>query len=69
MIVFDPLWNTLKEKKISQYKLINHYGISPGQITRLKRNNNVNTHTINFLCEILDCDLPDVMTYKKDTDE
>lgn len=65
MIVFDPLWKTLREKNVTQYKLIHHYGISPGQITRLKRNSNVNTHTINYLCEILDCDLHDIIAYKK----
>lgn len=65
MIVFDPLWKTIKQKNISQYKLIKEFGISPGQITRLKRNSNVNTHTINHLCEILDCELKDVVEYKK----
>ena len=48
MIVYDRLWTTMKEKGVTQYKLINYYGISPSQITRLKRNQNVNTHTINL---------------------
>lgn len=66
MIVFDRLWETMKEKNITQYKLINKYGISPGQITRLKRNENINSHTVNILCEILDCAVEDIMEYKKD---
>ena len=37
MIVFDKLFAKLKEKKISQYALINAYGISPAQITRFKK--------------------------------
>ena len=41
MIIFDKLWEVMREKNISQYKLINEYGISPAQITRLKRNENV----------------------------
>lgn len=65
MIVFDKLWTTMKEKDISQYKLIKDYGISPAQITRLKRNANINTHTINVLCEILDCSIEDICEYKK----
>lgn len=64
MIVFDPLWKTMKEKEITQYKLINKYGVSPGQITRLKKNQNVNSHTINRLCEILDCKVSDIMEYR-----
>ena len=63
MIVYDRLWETMKEKGITQYKLIHHYGISPAQITRLKRNANVNTHTINMLCEILGCSIEDIMEF------
>lgn len=65
MIVFDRLWKTMQEKGITQYKLINYYGISPAQITRLKKNANVNTHTLDMLCEILDCNLEDIIEYKK----
>lgn len=65
MIVFDKLWITLKEKNISQYKLVKDYRVSPGQLTRLRNNENVNTHTLNMLCEILDCKLEDIAEYKK----
>lgn len=60
MIVYDKLWETMKEKGISQYKLIHTYGISPAQITRLKKNSNVNTNTLDMLCEILGCELPEI---------
>lgn len=65
MIVYDKLWNTLKEKNISQYKLIKEYHISTGQLDRLRKNGNVNTYTLNTLCEILDCELEDIVEYKK----
>ena len=65
MIVFDKLWITLKEKNISQYKLVKDYRVSPGQLTRLRNNENVNTHTLDMLCEILDCKLEDIAEYKK----
>ena len=63
MIVYNRLWNTLKSKGITQYALINKYHISPGQITRLKRNESVSTHTIDMFCELLQCDVEDVMQY------
>ncbi|MCD7949228.1 MAG: helix-turn-helix transcriptional regulator [Erysipelotrichaceae bacterium] len=66
MITFDPLWKTMKEKGVSQYALINKYNVSPGQITRLKRNSNVNTNTINTLCNILECEITDVISYTRD---
>ena len=69
MISYDNLWNVMKEKGISQYALIKTYHISPAQITRLKRNESVSTHTIEMFCRILDCRVEDVMTYIPDNPE
>lgn len=66
MIVYDPLWETMKRKQISQYRLIKHFGFSSGQINRLKRNMYVSTHTIGVLCTILDCSIPDIMEFHMD---
>lgn len=63
MIVYDNLWITLKEKGITQYKLINTYHISAGQLSRLRANEYVSTHTLDILCEILDCNIEDIITY------
>lgn len=66
MILFDKLWRTLKAKNISQYQLIKKYHISTGQLDRLRKNENVSTYTLNHLCNILDCELFDIIEYKKD---
>ena len=66
MIVFDKLWETMKIKKVSQYQLIKKYGFSTGQLDRLRKNQNVNSYTLNFLCEILDCRIEEIAEYKKD---
>ena len=63
MIVFDRLWTTMKEKGVSQYKLIKEYKISTGQLDRLRKNENVNTYTLDQLCRILDCSLDDIAEY------
>ncbi|MBR5783117.1 MAG: helix-turn-helix transcriptional regulator [Clostridia bacterium] len=65
MIVFDKLWKTMREKKISQYALIKTYGFSAGQLDRLRKNGNINTYTLNQLCTILDCQLEDIAEFKK----
>ena len=65
MIIYDNLWKTMKEKGITQYALIKKYKISPAQITRLKRNESVSTHTIDMFCEILDCEVSDIMKFVK----
>lgn len=66
MIVFDNLWKTMKEKGVSQYKLIKTYGISTGQLDRLRKNENVNTYTLDQLCRILQCGLEDIAEYREE---
>ena len=63
MIIYENLWKTMKKKGVTQYALIKDYQISPGQITRLKRNESVSTHTIEMFCKILQCNVEDVMQY------
>lgn len=66
MITYERLWETMKSKGITQYTLIKQYHISPAQITRLKRNESVSTHTIDTFCKILDCNVEDIMEYRKE---
>ncbi len=65
MIVYDRLWQQMKIKGISQYKLLKEFGFSSGQLDRLRKNENISTFTLNRLCEILDCKLEDIAEYKK----
>ncbi|MBO5316444.1 MAG: helix-turn-helix transcriptional regulator [Clostridia bacterium] len=66
MIIYDRLWKTMKEKGISQYKLLNEYKISSGQLDRLRKNSGVSTNTLDNLCKILDCRLEDIAEYIPD---
>ena len=66
MITYDKLWETMKEKQISQYRLIRYYGVSAGQLGRLKKNMYVSTHTVEMLCDILECRVEDVLEYRPD---
>ena len=66
MIVYDPLWETMKRKKISTYALIKNYSFSRGTLDALKHNRNISTATLNDLCGILRCNVEDVMRYIPD---
>lgn len=44
MIVYDPLWETLKSKGITTYKLIEQYGFSSHTVHRLK----LDSEKLNF---------------------
>lgn len=61
MIDYSPLWNTLKSKGISQYRLIRSYHFSSGQLHRIRKNEHVSTHTLETLCRILNCSVADIV--------
>ncbi|MBQ4618212.1 MAG: helix-turn-helix transcriptional regulator [Clostridia bacterium] len=67
MIVYDKLWETMKARGISQYKLLKEYRFSSGQLDRLRKNDNVSTYTLNQLCSILQCRLEDIAEFRDDT--
>ena len=67
MMSYDKLWKVMEEKGVTQYALIKKYHVSPGQITRMKRNESVSTHTIDMFCRILKCRVEEVMEYREDT--
>ena len=61
MITFDPLWETLQEKNISQYSLIKEYGFSTGTLDALRQNRSITLNTLNDICQILQCDVNKVI--------
>jgi len=67
MIVFDRLWELMKEKGISTYVLREKCSIDNKTIRRLKANQNMETKTLNKLCSILDCRLEDIAEYVEDS--
>lgn len=66
MISYKPLYETMKEKGITTYKLINEYGVSRSLIDRLKHNKPISTVTLNDLCTFLDCRVEDILLYIKE---
>ena len=64
MIVFDKLWQTMKEKGVTTYKLRESCGIDSKTVRRLRANDNIETKTLDKLCAALDCKIEDIMEYK-----
>lgn len=69
MIKYDRLWVTLKRKGISQYRLMEDYGVDSAQLHRLRHNMVIKTVTIDNLCRILNCNVEDIMEYVPDNPE
>lgn len=69
MITYDPLWDTLERKGISQYKLLNDFGFSHRTLSALKQNKSVTVATLNSLMKMLEItDITDVLRYVPDED-
>ena len=63
MIQYNPLWETMRRKGITQYDLYTYYNINRSQLDRLRHNKNVEVITIDRLCAILQCRVEDIMEY------
>ena len=63
MIVFDKLWETMKDRGFSTYKLRESCGIDSKTIRRLKANENIETKTLDKICKALDCKIEDIAEY------
>ena len=63
MIVFDKLWETMRQKGMSTYVLREKCGIDSKTVRRLRANDNIETKTLAKLCAVLECKLEDVAEY------
>lgn len=66
VIIFDKLWDVMKEKGVSTYQLREKCGIDSKTVRRLRANDNMETKTLNKLCAVLDCRLEDIAEYIPD---
>ncbi len=65
MISYAPLYETMRRKNVSTYKLIKEFGVSRSLLDRLRHDKPISTQTVDDLCAILNCRVEDVMRYKK----
>lgn len=64
MLDYSPLWRTMEEKGVSQYRLIKA-GIDNKTLGALKKGNNITLLTLEKICAILDCTPNDVIQFQK----
>lgn len=65
MISYAPLFKTMKEKKMTSYRL-EKLGFSRATYYSIQKGNSVSTNTINQLCKLLKCSVSDIMEYIED---
>lgn len=65
MISYQPLFDTMLKKNITEYNLIYKQGLSANTIHRIKKGMPISTKTLDTLCFILDCEVEDILTHDK----
>lgn len=65
-ISYKKLWHILLDKDMLKKDLQEKAGISSASITKLAKNENVNTATLLKVCKALNCDLSDIMELTDD---
>ena len=63
LIDYSPLWTTMEQKNISQYKLLKS-GIDNRTLDSLKKGKNITMLTLNKLCNILECTPNNIVSFK-----
>lgn len=69
MFNYEPLWETMAQKGITQYQLIKEHHFSTGTLDALRKNRSITACTIEKLCMILDCTPNDIMQVIKDPEK
>jgi len=60
-ISYKKLWKLLIDKDLKKKDLQKLAGISSASITKLGKNENVNTDILEKICKALNCDIADIM--------
>lgn len=63
MFSYKPFYQTLLKKGITEYQLIFKHGINASTLHRIRRGDSVTIRTIDELCEVLDCNISDIVEH------
>ena len=67
-IRYDKLFLLMEKRRIKKYDL-RKTGISPTIVSRLVKNEDINTSTISKLCKILECQPGDIIEYRSSPED
>lgn len=62
MISYAPLFKTMKDKRITSYRL-EKLGFSRATYYSIKKGNSISTNTVDQLCILLKCKVSDIIEF------
>ena len=66
VISYEPFYETLFKKNVTEYNLIYKQGFSANTLYRMKNGMPISTRTLDALCEVLDCNVEDIIRFEKE---
>ena len=66
MICYEPFYETLFKKGVTEYNLIFKQGFSANTLYRIKKGKPISTKTLDALCDALDCRVEDIIRHEKE---
>lgn len=65
MLCYDRLWHLMLDKKLKKTDLCMLAGISSSTLAKLGKNEIVTLDVLQRICESLNCDIGDIMSFQK----
>ena len=64
-ISYDRLWKLMIDKKINKTQLCERAGITTNAMAKLGRNETVQVEVLAKICDLLKCNMDDILEIKK----
>ena len=68
MVSYKPLMHLLVERELSKHDLQEMAKISPNTMTKIRNNEEVSMAVLNRICEALNCNYGDIISYDPSLD-
>lgn len=69
MVSYKPLWHTLIDRDMKKMELVEKVGMSRATLSKLNNNQYVALEVLDRICEVLDCQIEDVVEITKGPDD
>ena len=66
MVDYSPLWDTMRDRTITQYKILQDKVLDNHTLDRLRKGQNITLITLERICGYLNCTPNDVICFKNE---
>ncbi|RHW02546.1 XRE family transcriptional regulator [Clostridium sp. OF09-10] len=66
MVDYSPLWDTMRDRNITQYKILQDKVLDNHTLDRLRKGQNITLITLERICGYLNCTPNDAICFKNE---